>query len=164
MKRTRTYNTRLIKPDFSYSTQEIADLFSLHKNAVLRWIGDGLSLIDERKPYLVHGSALIAFLNKRQADRKRSCQADEFFCCKCRAARPATGNVVDIVFRNDIKLDLRGRCAVCSTIVRRVGSMKKLPEYQKIFTIQTMQGRHINDSNHACDNRDIRKEGNDETI
>lgn len=164
MKRTRTYNTRLIKPDFSYSTREIAGLFSLHKNAVLRWIGDGLPLIDEQKPYLIHGSALVAFLNKRQADRKRSCQADEFFCCKCRAARPAAGKAVDIVFRNDIKLDLRGRCAVCATIVRRVGSVKKLTEYQKIFVIQTMQGRHINDSNHACDNRDIRKEETDETI
>src|ERR1035437_3546649 len=104
MKRSRTYNTRLIKPDFPYNVQEIADLFSLHKHAVLRWVGEGLPLIDERKPYLIHGSALIAFLDKRQAERKRVCQADEFFCFKCRAPRQAAGDAVDIAFRNETKL------------------------------------------------------------
>ena len=57
----RKYNTRLIRLTTSYSVQEVAELYHLHKGAVLRWIKDGLKIIDQHKPYLIHGSELLYF-------------------------------------------------------------------------------------------------------
>jgi len=78
----RTYNTRLIKRDYSYFVCEIADLFDLHPQAVRRWITAGLAIIDERRPFLIHGRDLIAFLNERQSQRKQPCAADELYCLR----------------------------------------------------------------------------------
>jgi excisionase family DNA binding protein len=33
---------RLIKATWPYTVQEIAELFKIHKNAVLRWLREGL--------------------------------------------------------------------------------------------------------------------------
>lgn len=154
----RTYNPRRIHISQSYSVQEIAELYGLHKNAVLRWIKDGLPLIDQRKPYMVHGGDLAEYLTKKKSGRKCKCQPDEFFCFKCRAPRKAWESAADIVIRNESKLTISGLCAVCNTVVQRVGVVKKLPEYQKIFSIQTIQERHISDTSAPSVNSDMRKD------
>lgn len=76
----------------SYSVQEVAELYGLHKNAVLRWIKDGLPIIDQRKPYLIYGADFADYLDGRQKKRKHKCGSDEFYCCKCRAPRKAWDN------------------------------------------------------------------------
>ncbi len=154
----RTYDTRLICIGLSYSVQEIAELYGLHKNAVLRWIKGGLPVIDDKKPYLIHGSELVAYLKNKQQGRKRKCQPDEFFCCKCRAPRKALENLADITIRNEIKLSISGLCAVCNTQMHRVGTVKKLAEYQKIFLIRTIQGQHITECHSPIVMCDSRKE------
>lgn len=140
MKKRRTYNPRLIRLGLSYSVQEVAELYGLHKNAVLRWIKDGLPVIDRRKPYLIHGGELASYLKKKQTGRRHKCNPDEFFCFKCRAPRKAWENVADITIKNESKLAISGLCAACYTPVHRMGVVKKLPEYRKIFSIQTIQG------------------------
>jgi hypothetical protein len=142
--RKRSYNTRLIRLGMSYSVQEVSELYRVHKNAVLRWIRDGLATIDGRRPYLIHGAVLAAWLKKKQSARKHKCRSDEFFCCKCRAPRKAWENITDVVIRNESKLALSALCAACGTVLHRIGSVKKLAEYQKIFSIQTIQDERIN--------------------
>lgn len=156
MVKRRTFNTRLIRANLSYSVQEIAELYGIHNNAVLRWIKNGLPVIDQSRPYLIYGADLESYLKKKQANRKHKCKPDEFFCFKCRLPRKAWGNMVDIEIRNENKLSLCGLCSACETIVRRAGSVKKLLEYQKIFTTQTILPPHITDCNPPsvmCDSR-----------
>ncbi len=143
----RTYNTRLIRMGLSYSVQEVAGLFGLHKNSVLQWIKSGLPVIDQRKPYLIHGADLAAFIKKRQSGRKHKCQPHEFYCCKCRTSRKAWENQVDIVIKNKSKLVITAICAVCNTALHRAGAVRKLAEYQKIFSVQTLREQHITDRN-----------------
>jgi hypothetical protein len=135
--RKRTYNTRLIKRDYPYFISEIADLFHLHPNAVRRWICAGLPTVDDRKPVLVHGGDLIAFLNKRQAQRKQKCDSDEFYCCRCRLPRKPLSNSVEVRIRNKARLSLSGLCATCGTRMNRVGAAARLDEYRRAFSIQT---------------------------
>src|SRR5262249_3307302 len=93
-RRRRTYNVRLGPRNLTYSINEIAELFALHPQAIRQWIKAGLQTIDERKPFLIHGSELIGFLTKRQSGRKRRCRPDQFFCCRCRVPkRPRAGLV-----------------------------------------------------------------------
>lgn len=150
----RTYNTRLIKRNLSYTIQEIAELFDLHTNAVRQWIRAGLTTIDNRKPFLIHGEDLIAFLNSRQAGRKRKCAADELYCCRCRAPRHPHGNVVSIEIANEKQLVISAKCERCGTTLKQMGSVRKLDNYRSTFTVQTMARGHIRERTEAsamCD-------------
>jgi hypothetical protein len=66
-RRKRTYNVRRIKATWPYTVQEIAELFRIHKNAVLRWLKDGLQANKDQRPFLIRGEELIRFLNARLA-------------------------------------------------------------------------------------------------
>ncbi|MCK4945496.1 MAG: helix-turn-helix domain-containing protein [Alphaproteobacteria bacterium] len=63
----RTYNPRRVRTGLSYTVQDIAEIYEVHKNAVLRWIKNGLPVIDKKKPYLVYGGELAKYLRKKQA-------------------------------------------------------------------------------------------------
>src|SRR3954466_4602648 len=88
-RRKRRYNVRRIRATWPYSVQEIAALLGIHKNAVLRWLGSGLSADRSHKPFLVRGDELIRFLKQRQQANRRKCGSEEFFCFRCRVPREA---------------------------------------------------------------------------
>jgi transposase-like protein len=50
-------NPRLAKIHRSYSVEEIARLFKLHKNTVRAWLRQGLEAIDGQRPTVVRGEA-----------------------------------------------------------------------------------------------------------
>jgi len=154
----RTYNLRRIRIGQSYTVQEIAELFGIHKNALSRWIKDGLRPTDQRKPYLIHGSVLAEYLRKKQSGRKQKCTPEEFYCCKCRVPRRAWENVADIKIQNEAKLFITGICAICETFVNRMGATGKLAEYQKTFTIQTIHDERIRETAPPTVNSDMRKD------
>ena len=139
----RKYNTRLIKQGCSYSTQDIVALYGLHKRTVQMWYSEGLSRIDDRKPYLVMGRDLKEFLDKRQGNRKRHCKPNEFYCFKCREPRTCWENAVDIKFQNEKRLLITGLCSQCETPVNKASSTKELEEIQKIFMVQQMHHKHL---------------------
>ena len=141
--RRRSYNTRLVKRSYSYSLQEIAELFDVHINAVRRWIRDGLPKIDDHKPFLVHGSELTAFLDNRQKRRKRKCAADEFYCCRCRAPRRPRQGVVELTIENAKQVRLSAKCGTCCAPMNQIGSMRKLASYRSLFDVQTTDQRRI---------------------
>lgn len=146
--RKRTYNTRRIKRNYPYYLQEIAELFDIHKNSVRNWVKSGLPLVDDKRPHMVHGAELIAFLDERQSNRKRQCQPHEFYCFKCRLPRPLWERLADITIASETRLQLSGLCCTCNTQVFKAGSVAKIPEYARTFDLQTVQGRHIIERSH----------------
>ena len=152
----RRYNLRRIKRGRTYTIQEIADLFDIHKNAVGRWLASGLKRIDNAKPYLIHGGDLHDFLFQRQASRRVTCARDEFYCFRCRTPRHAAEGMVDITPRNVTKVDLSALCCACGTVMHRAGAVAKVPEYEATFGSATLAPRHITDT--ACHslNRDMK--------
>ncbi len=142
--RSYRYNLKLIRRDYSYSLQELAELFRLHPNAVGRWIREGLRTIDGLKPKLVHGSDLTDFLGRRQQGRKRSCGPGEMYCCRCRAPRrPAEGKVI-VEQMNARQMMVRGTCELCGTRMNRGGLLERLPEIQSLLAV-TALSLHLNE-------------------
>lgn len=89
---TRRYNYRLVKIHRTYRVDEIARLFGLHRNTVRDWIKrGGLKTIDDRRPVLILGSELIAFLQARRIKNKRPCAPGEIYCVRCRLPRVPAG-------------------------------------------------------------------------
>ncbi len=88
-------NPRLAKLHRSYTVDEIARLYGVHRNTVRGWFKAGLAAIDDHRPMMIQGRTLRAFLQGRRDRAKRPCQPGTLYCCKCRAARaPALGSVV----------------------------------------------------------------------
>ncbi|KAA0249082.1 MAG: hypothetical protein EDM75_13525, partial [Chlorobiota bacterium] len=91
------------------------------------------------------GSDLKEFLDSRQQARKQSLKPHEFFCCKCRSPRAAWENIADLHILNNIKVKISGLCAICETRVHKLGTVKKIPQYEEIFKIQARLEQHISD-------------------
>jgi transcriptional regulator with XRE-family HTH domain len=92
----RRYALNRIKTGITYDVAEIAKLFGVHRNTVRQWLREGLEMIDARRPLLIHGAILKAFLAARQRARKHACGPGEFFCFKCRAPRTPYGGMADV--------------------------------------------------------------------
>src|SRR3954464_13745227 len=119
-RRKRRYNVRRVKATLPYTVQEIADLFDIHKNAVLRWLKNGLIADLSQRPFLIRGDELIRFLKQRQDGRRQKCRPEEFFCFRCRAPREAWLGIADLMIESATRLRLKGLCGVCETPVSKV--------------------------------------------
>ena len=143
MKKKRTYNTKLIKSGCSYEIEDVAELLDGHINTVHNWIKGGLPSMKAKKPFLIHGSELIAFLNDKQRKRKHPCSPEEIFCFTCQVPRKPKEGKVEVKIRNKNQLTLIGDCEHCGNRIFRGGATRKLSEYGKFFKIQTIHNQHL---------------------
>ena len=154
----RTYNTRLIKATWPYTVEEIAALFDLHKNAVLRWLKEGLQANTESRPYLVRGNELTRFLDNRQQSKKQKCAPTEFFCFKCRAPRNAYEGIADLKAESSRTFRVKVICAACSTAMSKIQSIKNLSKIESCFHVQQREGWHLIEGFNPSVNSDMRQQ------
>lgn len=117
-KRKRNYNTRLIKEDYSYYVEQVADLFGVDVATVRRWISkEGLKRLPKTRPHLIHSNALKAFHDKRQADRKKPCYPSEAFCCRCQVPRIPQRGTGTVTLLPNRSFRFKAKCSECGGIV-----------------------------------------------
>lgn len=119
MSRTRL-NPNLAKIHRSYTVEEIARLYGLHRNTVRSWLkGGGLAAIDGGRPVLVQGKGLRAFLEARRTSAKRPCPAGTLYCFKCREPRPPALGMADFIVGKAGAGNLRALCEACGSTMHR---------------------------------------------
>ena len=118
-------NPRRIKINRNYTVDEIARVYEVHKNTVRRWIKNGLLTCDNRRPTLVLGKDLRAYLEQKRTKNKRPLKPGEIYCVRCRDARNPAENFADIEPITDKIGNLFGFCPVCESIIYRRISFKK---------------------------------------
>ena len=133
--RKRRPNHRLVKIHRSYTVEEIASLFGTHKNTVRAWVKAGLPTLDSRRPTLILGRELAAFLQARRARNKRPCTLGEIYCLRCRAPKRPAGNIVEYQPITPSLGNLAGICPDCDGMIYRRTSSAKLPPMQAILEI-----------------------------
>jgi Helix-turn-helix domain len=110
----RTFSPHLLKSNYSYSLEQIADLYGVGIATIRRWIRvDGLKRVPHVRPYLVHSTELKSFLERRQRDRRHPCAPNEVFCLRCRLPRtpqPGTGTVEPLP---NTAIRFRAECSAC---------------------------------------------------
>ena len=121
----RRYNIRRVKIHRSYSVSEVAKLLGVHKHTVTRWIERGLPLIEQKRPFLIHGSDLRDFLTAQQP-RKQPCRAGEIYCLRCRAPKRPACDMVDYIPKTPTAGLLRGICPSCESLIHRVANVATL--------------------------------------
>lgn len=114
----RRYNLRRVKIHRSYSVSEVGRLLEVHKHTVSRWIASGLPLIDQRRPYLVHGTDLRKFLAARQP-RKQPSRPGEIYCVRCRAPKRPACDMAEYQPQTASTGALIGICPTCERLIHR---------------------------------------------
>lgn len=119
-KRKRSYNTRLIKEDYSYFVEEVADLFSVDVATVRRWMReDGLKRLPETRPHLIHSTDLKAFHEKRQAERERPCDPNQVYCFRCQLPRTPQIGSGTCTEQPNKSVRFKAKCSECGCILHR---------------------------------------------
>ncbi len=115
----RRHNPRRVKIHRSYNVSEAAKLLGVHKHTVARWIKSGLPLVEQKRPFLIHGSDLRDFL-KAQQPRKQPCRPGEIYCVGCRAPKWPAGDMVERISKTPTTVLLRGICPTCGRLIHRL--------------------------------------------
>ena len=155
--RKRHPNPRLAKIHRNYTVDEVATLFGIHKNTVREWVKRGLPTNDGKRPVLILGRELVAFLTARRAKNKRTCPPGEMYCLRCRAPRAPAGEMVDYVPVTTTLGNLMAICETCETMMYRRVSLAKLEQVRGNLDITMPQAlEHIGDSARPTVNSDFR--------
>jgi hypothetical protein len=118
-------NPRLAKIHRSYSVEELARLFKVHKNTVRNWFKQGLEAIDGERPTVALGAEIRRFLTDRRARGKQVCGPGRIYCLPCRAPKVPAGNMAECVATTDAAGTLCGICPDCDRMIyRKVNPLK----------------------------------------
>ncbi len=126
--RKRRPNYRLVKIHRSYTVEEVARLFGTHKNTVRAWVKAGLSTCDNKRPLLILGSELAAYLKVRRMKNKQPCQPGEIYCMRCRAPKRPAGEMAEYQPITQTLGNLIGICPDCESMIYRRVSRAKLEQ------------------------------------
>ena len=81
------YSLSKVRARTAYTAIEIAFLLGIDRRTTLRWVKEGLPLIDpQEKPRLILGSDLKAFLKAKREAKQVELQWNEYYCFTCRKA------------------------------------------------------------------------------
>jgi len=157
MKR-RHPNHRLVKIHRSYTVEEIAMLFGIHKNTVRQWIKGGLATVDNKRPMLIIGHVLVDFLKARRTKNKQKCKPGELYCVRCRTPKRPAGDMADYDPITNKIGNLVGICPDCDAIMNRHVSLAKIEQVRGKIDITFPEAvRHIIDKANPAVNSDFNK-------
>ncbi len=150
-------NPRLAKIHRSYTVEEAADLFHVHRNTVREWVKRGLPTSDDKRPMLILGHNLSEFLQARRARNKQTCKPGEIYCVRCRTPKVPAGDMADYQVTTESLGSLIGICPDCEAMMYRRVSLAKLEQIRGRLDITMPQAlQHIVESNQPSVNSDLR--------
>jgi excisionase family DNA binding protein len=153
-------NYRRVKIHRSYAVEQAARRLGVHKNTVRAWIKVGLPTIDDRRPILIRGSDLIAFLRARRARKKRPCSPGQMYCFRCRAPKFPAGDMAEYIAITEKVVNLTAICPDCTSMMHRLVSRAKLENFPAKMDITFPQAlRRLSESEQPSENSDLRGEG-----
>jgi hypothetical protein len=151
-------NPNLAKIHRNYTVEEVANLFSVHKNTVRLWVKDGLAINDDKRPLLILGSDLKDYLQSKRKLKKRKCLPFEIYCVRCRLPQLPAENMVDYEPINSSMGRLIALCPSCNGIINKYFNVAKLAQIQgKLDITVTKALKHINESSYPLLNSDFKK-------
>ncbi len=138
------HNPNLAKIHRSYSVDEIAQLYSVHKNTVRSWIKDGLCICDNQRPLLILGSDLREYIRAKRIKHKKKCKPHEMYCMHCKSPRYPIEGIVDYESMTQTTGRLTGLCSACEGIINKFISLSSLKQIQQQLDVTFMRPqKHI---------------------
>jgi hypothetical protein len=136
--------------------EDIATLYGIHKNTVRQWIKQGLSACDNKRPMLVLGRDLAAFLQARRVKNKRTCRPGEMYCVRCRAPKAPAADMAEYQPVTETLGNLIAICPDCNVIMNRRVSLARLEQIRGTLDITLPQALpHIEENAKPSVNSDL---------
>lgn len=154
----RLPNPRLAKIHRSYTVDEVAGLYGIHKNTVRDWVKRGLPTSDDRRPMLILGKDLAAFLQSKRMANKNPCKPGEIYCVRCRAPRPPAGGMAEYQALTPTSGNLIAICPCCDSMMYRRVNIAKLALISADLEVSLPQAlQHIDESPLPSVNCDLKQ-------
>ncbi len=125
----------------SYTVEETACLFPVHKNTVRAWIKSGLPVIDDQKPMLILGTDLREFIKNKNKKNRRKCKPHELYCLRCKLPQKPAENMIDYEPISEVTGRLIGICSCCGCVINKYISLVNYEKIQRYFTDDTKTHR-----------------------
>lgn len=127
----RTHNPNKCKIHRSYTVEEVALLYEVHKRTVRNWIIKGLKVCDEKRPALILGTDLKQFLKQQRQKNKRTCKPSELYCFKCREPQTPDQNTIKFIEETNTKGRVIAACSVCYSRMNKYFKLESLTSIQR---------------------------------
>ncbi|MBC7618040.1 MAG: helix-turn-helix domain-containing protein [Candidatus Saccharibacteria bacterium] len=149
-------NPRLAKIHRNYTVDEIAKLYAVHKNTVRAWVKSGLPTSDDRKPLLILGRDLMAYLQAKRVKNKQTCQPGQIYCMRCRVPKSPGGDMAEYQPLTTTLGNIVGICPSCNSMMYRRVNLAKLTEVAANLDLTLPQALlHIRESPNPSVNSDL---------
>ena len=110
-----------IKAHRIYTVWEAAEALGKHRQTIIRWINDqGLTADRSRKPWLIKGTDLRAFLGHQRTKAKCKLSLHHIFCLGCKSPREPAGKFADYTQQTATTGMLSGLCPTCECVINKV--------------------------------------------
>lgn len=153
----RLPNPRLAKIHRNYTVEEVASRYKVHRNTVRRWIRQGLPTCDARRPLLILGADLSAFLTRKRTQNKRPCKPGEIYCVRCRVPRSPALGMAEYQPLTPTGGNLIALCPACEGMIYRRVNFSKLGLLRGNLDITLPEAlRHIDESCQPSVNSDFK--------
>lgn len=154
------HNPRLAKIHRTYTVEETAELYGVHKNTVRQWIKQGLPVLDNKRPLLIQGAELRNFIEYLRKRNKKSCKPGQIYCVRCRKPRKPDNDFAEYRPLTGILGDLVGLCPVCGTLIFRRVSLRKFCQAKGEIQVSFPKGmEHIKEMLDSSENCDFKTQG-----
>lgn len=135
----RRASPRLVKTHRNYTCHEAAKLLGVNKRTVAAWIkSGGLPALTDQRPFLILGSDLKAYLEKRRAP-KAKCLPHQCYCFTCHTPRDPAFDELEYYAKTPKQGHLRALCEVCSTTMNKGASPATLKAIDTQYSVQIRQ-------------------------
>ncbi len=152
-------NYKLAKIHRNYTVEEIANLFKVHRNTVRTWIKCGLQTIDNKRPTLILGQDIGAFLRERRLKNKRACRPGEIYCVRCRTPQKPLDRLAEYKPMTNTLGTLIGTCPDCKAKIYRRINPAKLNQIHSLLHVTLPQVRqHISERASPSVNSDFNQD------
>jgi hypothetical protein len=146
----RRISSRHIRGLLTYSVAEAARVTGAHRNTIRHWLQSGLATIDSRKPILIRGTALKAFIDSRRARRRQPYGPGRIYCLRCREPKRPAFDEIEYEADNGKLGRLIGLCPDCGIIILRRTSALRVREAAGDLKVRFRpQVERLCESNHA---------------
>ena len=156
---SRRLNSRLVKLHRTYTVEEVSTLFGIHRNTVRQWIKRGLATNDCRRPTLILGHVLAAFVQAKRTRNTKPCQPGEIYCVRCRHPKNPAGDMAEYQPVTKSLGNIIGICPSCETMMYRRVNLRKMEQVRGRLDITMPEASpHIGESNQPSVNSDLAQE------
>lgn len=132
----KRFSTRGISIHRSYTVEEAALIMSATPQTLRKWGCEGLRLLTDRRPHLVNGADLIAFMQTREEKRKRPKLEDgQVRCFKCGVCKKPLGKTAEYIPMTPTRGRLVALCGDCGSKCSLFIGKIKLALYSKVLNI-----------------------------